>query len=72
MSPSEAEEQAGRRRVVLASPFALAHPAIRTILVSMATPQQFEDALAAVQTARRARVADDVTARDRRRTTVIH
>ena len=29
--------------------FALSHPAIGTILVGMATPQQFEDALAAVQ-----------------------
>ena len=29
--------------------FALAHPAIGTILVGMATPQQFEDTLAAVQ-----------------------
>ena len=32
-----------------ATRFALAHPAIGTILVGMATPQQFEDALAAVQ-----------------------
>jgi L-galactose dehydrogenase/L-glyceraldehyde 3-phosphate reductase len=32
-----------------ASRFALAHPAIGTILVGIATPQQFEDALAAVQ-----------------------
>ena len=29
--------------------FALSHPAMGTILVGMATPQQFEDALAAVQ-----------------------
>jgi predicted aldo/keto reductase-like oxidoreductase len=32
-----------------ATRFALSHPAMGTILVSMATPQQFEDALAAVQ-----------------------
>jgi L-galactose dehydrogenase/L-glyceraldehyde 3-phosphate reductase len=32
-----------------ATRFAFAHPAIGTILVGMATPQQFEDALAAVQ-----------------------
>src|SRR6266704_2145603 len=32
-----------------ATRFALSHPAIGTILVVMATPQQFEDALAAVQ-----------------------
>jgi aryl-alcohol dehydrogenase-like predicted oxidoreductase len=32
-----------------ATRFALAHPAIGTILVGMATPQQFEDAFAAVQ-----------------------
>jgi aryl-alcohol dehydrogenase-like predicted oxidoreductase len=29
--------------------FAISHPAVGTILVGMATPQQFEDALAAVQ-----------------------
>ena len=29
--------------------FALSHPAMGTILVGMATPQQFEDALAAVR-----------------------
>ena len=29
--------------------FALSHPAMGTILVGMATPQQFEDALAAVE-----------------------
>ena len=29
--------------------FALAHPAMGTILVGIATPQQFEDALAAVE-----------------------
>jgi predicted aldo/keto reductase-like oxidoreductase len=32
-----------------ATRFALSHPAIGTILFGMATPQQFEDALAAVQ-----------------------
>ena len=32
-----------------ATRFAMAHPAMGTILVGMATPQQFEDALAAVQ-----------------------
>ena len=32
-----------------ATRFALSHPAIGTILVGTATPQQFEDALAAVQ-----------------------
>jgi L-galactose dehydrogenase/L-glyceraldehyde 3-phosphate reductase len=32
-----------------ATRFALAHPAVGTILVGMATPQQFEDALAAVE-----------------------
>jgi L-galactose dehydrogenase/L-glyceraldehyde 3-phosphate reductase len=32
-----------------ATRFAIAHPAVGTILVGMATPQQFEDALAAVQ-----------------------
>jgi len=32
-----------------AARFALSHPAMGTILVGMATPQQFEDALAAVQ-----------------------
>jgi len=31
-----------------ATRFALSHPAMGTILVGMATPQQFEDALAAV------------------------
>jgi aryl-alcohol dehydrogenase-like predicted oxidoreductase len=29
--------------------FTLSHPAVGTILVGMATPQQFEDALAAVE-----------------------
>jgi aryl-alcohol dehydrogenase-like predicted oxidoreductase len=32
-----------------ATRFALSHPAMGTILVGMATPQQFEDALAAAQ-----------------------
>jgi aryl-alcohol dehydrogenase-like predicted oxidoreductase len=32
-----------------ATRFAVSHPAMGTILVGMATPQQFEDALAAVQ-----------------------
>jgi aryl-alcohol dehydrogenase-like predicted oxidoreductase len=32
-----------------ATRFALSHPAMGTILVGMATPEQFEDALAAVQ-----------------------
>jgi aryl-alcohol dehydrogenase-like predicted oxidoreductase len=32
-----------------ATRFAIGHPAIGTILVGMATPQQFEDALAAVE-----------------------
>jgi aryl-alcohol dehydrogenase-like predicted oxidoreductase len=32
-----------------ATRFALSHPAMGTILVGMATPQQFENALAAVQ-----------------------
>jgi aryl-alcohol dehydrogenase-like predicted oxidoreductase len=32
-----------------ATRFALSHPAMGTILVGMATPQQFDDALAAVQ-----------------------
>jgi aryl-alcohol dehydrogenase-like predicted oxidoreductase len=32
-----------------ATRFAISHPAMGTILVGMATPQQFEDALAAVR-----------------------
>jgi aryl-alcohol dehydrogenase-like predicted oxidoreductase len=32
-----------------ATRFAIGHPAVGTILVGMATPQQFEDALAAVE-----------------------
>jgi aryl-alcohol dehydrogenase-like predicted oxidoreductase len=32
-----------------AARFALSHPAMGTILVGLATPQQFEDALAAVE-----------------------
>jgi len=35
-----------------ATRFAISHPAMGTILVGMATPQQFEDALAAVQKGR--------------------
>jgi predicted aldo/keto reductase-like oxidoreductase len=34
-----------------ATRFTISHPAMGTILVGMATPQQFEDALAAVQKA---------------------
>ena len=33
----------------VATRFALSHPAMGTVLVGMATPQQFEDALAAVE-----------------------
>jgi len=40
-----------------ATRFALSHPAMGTILVGMATPQQFEDALAAVQKGPLPRVA---------------
>jgi predicted aldo/keto reductase-like oxidoreductase len=32
-----------------ATRFAISHPAVGTILVGMATPQEFEDALAAVE-----------------------
>jgi predicted aldo/keto reductase-like oxidoreductase len=32
-----------------ATRFAISHPAMGTILVGMATPQEFEDALAAVE-----------------------
>jgi predicted aldo/keto reductase-like oxidoreductase len=35
-----------------ATRFAISHPAMGTILVGMATPQQFEDTLAAVQKGR--------------------
>jgi aryl-alcohol dehydrogenase-like predicted oxidoreductase len=38
-----------RRMPAAATRFAVSHPAMGTILVGMATPQQFEDALAAVQ-----------------------
>ena len=40
-----------RETVIGATPtrFAISHPAMGTILVGMATPQQFEDALAAVE-----------------------
>jgi aryl-alcohol dehydrogenase-like predicted oxidoreductase len=58
-----------------ATRFALSHPAMGTILVGMATPQQFEDALAAVQkgpaAARCARPAVSAAAGIRRRTTLI-
>ena len=43
-----------------ATRFALSHPAVGTILVGMATPQQFEDALAAVQKGPLTRVALDL------------
>jgi hypothetical protein len=42
-----------------ATRFALSHPAMGTILVGMATPQQFEDALAAVQKGPLPRTARD-------------
>jgi hypothetical protein len=38
-----------------ATRFAISHSAVGTILVGMATPQQFEDALAAVQKGRLSR-----------------
>ena len=44
-----------------ATRFALSHPAMGTILVGMATPQQFEDALAAVQKGPLPKAALDVT-----------
>jgi predicted aldo/keto reductase-like oxidoreductase len=44
-----APEQDGCNR---ATRFALSHPAMGTILVGMAAPQQFEDALDAIQKAR--------------------
>jgi aryl-alcohol dehydrogenase-like predicted oxidoreductase len=43
-----------------ATRFALSHPAVSTILVGMATPQQFEDALAAVQKGPLTRAALDL------------
>jgi aryl-alcohol dehydrogenase-like predicted oxidoreductase len=43
-----------------ATRFALSHPAMGTILVGMATPQQFEDALAAVEKGPLPRVALDL------------
>jgi aryl-alcohol dehydrogenase-like predicted oxidoreductase len=43
------EEGFAARLTEAATRFALSHPAMGTILVGMATPQQFEDALAAVQ-----------------------
>jgi aryl-alcohol dehydrogenase-like predicted oxidoreductase len=42
-------EEFARSLTEAATRFALSHPAMGTILVGMATPQQFEDALAAVQ-----------------------
>jgi aryl-alcohol dehydrogenase-like predicted oxidoreductase len=42
-----------------ATRFALSHPAMGTILVGVATPQQFEDALAAVQEGPLSRAAID-------------
>ena len=58
-----------------ATRFALSHPAMGTILVGMATPQQFEDALAAVRkrpaAASGARPAVSVAAGILRRTAVI-
>jgi aryl-alcohol dehydrogenase-like predicted oxidoreductase len=42
-----------------ATRFALSHPAMGTILVGVATPQQFEDALAAVQEGPLSRAALD-------------
>jgi aryl-alcohol dehydrogenase-like predicted oxidoreductase len=43
------EEGSAASLTEAATRFALSHPAMGTILVGMATPQQFEDALAAVQ-----------------------
>jgi aryl-alcohol dehydrogenase-like predicted oxidoreductase len=43
------EEGFAKSLAEAATRFALAHPAMGTILVGMATPQQFEDALAAVE-----------------------
>ena len=58
-----------------ATRFAISHPAMGTILVGIATPQQFEDALAAVRkrpaAARRTRSAVSAAPDIRRRTTVI-
>jgi aryl-alcohol dehydrogenase-like predicted oxidoreductase len=49
-----------------ATRFALSHPAMGTILVGMATPQQFEDALAAVQKGPLPRAALDQLSASRR------
>src|SRR5882757_9896959 len=43
------EEGAAASLTEAATRFAISHPAMGSILVGMATPQQFEDALAAVQ-----------------------
>jgi aryl-alcohol dehydrogenase-like predicted oxidoreductase len=43
------EEEFAASLTEAATRFALSHPAVGTILVGMATPQQFEDALAAVE-----------------------
>jgi aryl-alcohol dehydrogenase-like predicted oxidoreductase len=43
------QEGFGTSLAEVATRFALSHPAMGTILVGMATPQQFEDALAAVE-----------------------
>ena len=56
-----------------ATRFAISHPAMGTILVGMATPQQFEDALAAVKRSvaiRRTRSIVGAETRIRRRATV--
>jgi aryl-alcohol dehydrogenase-like predicted oxidoreductase len=43
------KEGFGESLAAAATRFAISHPAMGTILVGMATQQQFEDALAAVQ-----------------------
>ena len=48
LAPLVAEGYAGSLAEA-ATRFAISHPAMGTILVGMATPQQFEDSLAAVQ-----------------------
>jgi len=50
-------------RTKAATRFAISHPAVGTILVGMATPQQFEDALVAVQKGRLPSAALDQLAR---------
>ena len=75
--PSRAANRRGLRREPDRSRHAvcISHPAMGTILVGTATPQQFEDALAAVAkraaAARRARAAVRVAPEICRRTTVI-